>query len=70
MQGEKIANIPKINPSFLLILFSNLIFFDDFQFASLDRKIIELYDDLMSQVSNPAASKGKTAYKNRILSIC
>lgn len=30
-----------------------------FQFASLDRKIIELYDDLMSQVSHTSASKGK-----------
>ncbi|XP_020626719.1 uncharacterized protein LOC110064057 [Orbicella faveolata] len=29
----------------------------DDKFASLDRKIIELYDDLMSQVSNPTASR-------------
>ena len=30
----------------------------NFQFASLDRKIIELYDDLMSQVTNLPDSKG------------
>ena len=30
----------------------------NFQFASPDRKIIELYDDLMSQVNNLPASKG------------
>lgn len=29
-----------------------------FQFANLDRKIIELYDDLMSQVTNLPAAKG------------
>jgi len=41
-----------------LLLFSVHFFVGDFQFASLDRKIIELYDDLMSQVSNATTSKG------------
>ncbi|KAJ7328614.1 hypothetical protein OS493_023883 [Desmophyllum pertusum] len=35
----------------------------DDKFANLDRKIIELYDDLMSQVSNPAVSKGANERK-------
>ena len=39
------------------------------QFANLDRKIIELYDDLMSQVSNPAASKGKNKTSSIILAV-
>lgn len=46
------------NEAFINIYYLGLFFVGDFQFASLDRKIIELYDDLMSQVSNPTASRG------------
>lgn len=40
--------------------------FFTFQFASLDRKIIELYDDLMSQVTNIPASKADMVHLQQI----